>query len=236
MRPLYYSLLTSPGIWPKPKEGTAGAALLRAGFPGSQAQWAGLTCAIRSCGYSLGPGLVAKGAGAPDAVCSRSHGLTPKLVPRRMERPGRVRHLCSGHHSALRQYKGIAPLGGHGLSFAPVQAEQAYPAQRGSQKSTQIELGSGTEAQAPEKQTAQILRHEHRDPRAQMQFCTHTLLRTDLMQTQTCVHVRQRWPPRVGEMAQLIIPLADFQRVPAPSTWQLRHVINSSSRGSDISF
>lgn len=66
-------------------------------------------------------------------------------------------------------------MGRHGLSFAPVQAEQAHPAQRGSQKSTQIELGSGTETQAPEKQTAQMLRHEHRDPRAQMQFYTaHT--------------------------------------------------------------
>lgn len=41
---------------------------------------------------------------------------------------------------------------------------------------------------------------------------------------------------RVGEMARLIRPLADFQRVPAPSTWQLRHVTNFSSRGSDISF
>ena len=42
--------------------------------PGSQGWWAGLTCESR--GYRLGPGLVAKGAGAPDAVCSRSRSLS----------------------------------------------------------------------------------------------------------------------------------------------------------------
>lgn len=51
------------------------------------------------CGYSLGQGLVAKGAGAPEEVCSRSLGLTVSLVS---WFPGEVlvRHLCSGHYSA----------------------------------------------------------------------------------------------------------------------------------------
>lgn len=34
-------------IWPGPKEGADSAALLGAGFPGSQVQWAGLTCESR---------------------------------------------------------------------------------------------------------------------------------------------------------------------------------------------
>lgn len=66
--------LCSQRIWPRPKEGTDSIALLGAGLPGSQAQWAGLTCESHS--YRLGPGLVAKGARAPDAVCSWSHSLS----------------------------------------------------------------------------------------------------------------------------------------------------------------
>lgn len=66
--------LYSRRIWPRPKEGADSIALLGAGLPGSQAQWAGLTCESHS--YRLGPGLVAKGARAPDAVCSWSHSLS----------------------------------------------------------------------------------------------------------------------------------------------------------------
>lgn len=46
-----------------------------------------------------------------------------------------------------------APSGVHVLLFTPIHAEQAYSVQRGSQKTTWIELSSNTETQAPGKQT-----------------------------------------------------------------------------------
>lgn len=65
--------LCSQRIWPRPKEGADSIALLGAGLPGSQAQ--GQVWPVRAS-YRLGPGLVTKGARAPDAVCSWSHSLS----------------------------------------------------------------------------------------------------------------------------------------------------------------
>lgn len=70
-------------IWPGPREGADSAALLGAGFPGSQEQWAGLTC--ESLVTARGLGWLQKG---PVLLTQSALGLThsPKLVPRRMRR------------------------------------------------------------------------------------------------------------------------------------------------------
>lgn len=142
MRPLYYILLTLPGIWPKPKEGTAGTALLRAGFPGSQSQWAGLTCAIRSVVTAWGKGWLQKG---PVLLTKSAFGLTVSLVswfPGEWSDQGGCVTSALGTTLLLFSSEDTAPSGVHVLPFTPIHAEQAHSAQRRSHKTTWIKLSS----------------------------------------------------------------------------------------------
>lgn len=97
------------------------------------------------CGYSLGQGLVAKGAGAPDDVCFRSHGLTGKLVPRRMQRQGGCVTSALGTTLLLFGSRGHSCFRCACAPIHTIHAEQAHSAQRHSQRTTRKELSSATE-------------------------------------------------------------------------------------------
>lgn len=101
------------------------------------------------CGYGLGQGLVAKGAGAPDEVCSRSHGLMVSWFPGERRDQGVCVTSALGTALLLFGSKDVAPSGVHAVAFTPSQAEQAHLARKSPQKSTQMKCSSDTETQDP---------------------------------------------------------------------------------------